>query len=365
MRHSFKKFFIAAMGPGEISQGMAFASYAISRGVYVSFAVLRREHLAWIPLENKNFKPLLLEVQDDLWKELSVEKSDVLVLCNSKIFGGDKVFLEKLPLSKPYTVSLDSNWLFHPKSPYLSVKWVDRYFINIPPAVFRLGLKKFGGRYVIHPFYEGKIKIIGLLPSYHKITRARRSAIRKKYGIKRGDKLMFLYTSVGGMGKPEVFKRALEAVRMLRVSNYDIKVVYLGKLPENFKKESWVFTPKHTNTEEFYEILSSSDLVFQHQGLGTLEQAIAANIPVIANIKDLKDEPSKYHAHAWEVGPFARYGACAMFYFRDPLSGIADKMRALLYNEKARSKMIHRQKKLYSSGEKKMFNEIIKNLKTR
>lgn len=367
MRHSFKNFFIAAMGPGEISQGMAFARYVLSKGSSVSFAVLRESNLPFLPESYGRFSRMLTPTPKILNARIIKEKPDALVLCNSKIFSWDNYFIKNPPVPKPLTVSIDSNWLFFKKSPYPALPWIDRYYINLPNKVFDLGLKEHGGHYSIDQKLLNKIKVVGLIPSYRKISLEKRKAIRKKFGLKPGEKLVFFYASVGGLIKPEVMEQLVRAVEELRFRNRLIKVVHIGDAAVLKQKgpgvTRWFFHLGPATVEKFYEILASSDLVFQHQGLGTLAQAISAGVPAIANVKDLLDEKSPYHAHAWEVEPFMRAGACAMFYFGDPVEKIVKMMDLLLYNKDVRKRMQKKQASLYSRGETALFKDLTKLIK--
>src|SRR3989338_11304804 len=166
MKNSLKKVFIAALGPGEISQGMAFARYALSKGSAVSFAVLRKSNLPFFPKTSTHFRKLLAPTPRKLNALIKQAHPDALVLCNSKTFSWDSYFVNYPPDPKPLTVSIDSNWLFFKKSPYQPLPWIDRYYINLPKKVFRFGQKQFGGHYRISQNMFKKIKVAGPIPSY-------------------------------------------------------------------------------------------------------------------------------------------------------------------------------------------------------
>src|SRR3989338_11380450 len=180
MKNSLKKVFIAALGPGEISQGMAFAKYALSKGSAVSFAVLRKSNLPFLPKTSARFQKLLAPTPRKLNALVEKSRPDVLVLCNSKMFSWDAYFINHPPDPKPLTVSIDSNWLFFKESPYQSLPWIDRYYINLPEKVFRFGRKEFGGHYRISPHMFKKIKVAGVIPSYKLLPAPPRRGIRKK-----------------------------------------------------------------------------------------------------------------------------------------------------------------------------------------
>lgn len=358
------KIFIAAMGPGEIGQGIAFAQYALKKGADVTFAIMDKKNSPMVNLSAARFNVLLLKKNSkSLNNAVFGSKPDVLLLCNSKIFSADGFYPNHPPLPKPLTISIDSNWLFGPDSPYKSLPWVDKYCVNIPEKVFKLGLKKYGGHYTIPVKALKKIKIVGLLPSYSKIPTFSIGKIRNKYGVLRNEKLVFLYASTASHSASvlsQFLKKAIDVIRILRKKGHEIKIINVSEIPKNiFKiKEKWILNLNHVDAREFYKILASSDLVFQHQGLGTLAQAIGANIPVISNVRDLKDEESPYHTHTWEIMPFAKSGACSVFHFSAPVSMLATEMEKLLYSDKSISKMKKKQALLYESGEKNVFEEM-------
>ena len=357
------------MGPGEIGQGMAFARYALSRGNFVALSVPQAEYLPLIRLRYPRFSSLIIKDSTTLKKTLNSKKVDILVLCNSKIFTRNDNFHKYPPKPKLPSISIDSNWLFGPSSPYPSNPWVDHYCLNLPEPIFQLGLKKNGGHYKIPKKILKKISAVGLIPSERPVSCQEKNKIRTHYGIHKNEKLIFLYTSIGSLIKPVVFLKASEVVKKLRAEGKKIKVIYFGDPPPvslNAEDHRWFLALPRTNTEHFSKVLASSDLIFQHQGLATLEQAIGAQIPVIANVKDPKYEKyPKRHMHAWEVGPFARYGACAMFFFDDSCDTVANCAEALLFNKKLRDSMRRKQRALYEKGEEKVYNEAIKLLQLR
>lgn len=358
------KIFIAAMGPGEIGQGIAFAQYALRKGADVTFAIMDKKKSPMVNLGAARFNVLLLKKNSKSLNNAVFEsKPDVLLLCNSKIFSADGFYPDYPPLPKPLTISIDSNWLFGPDSPYKSLPWIDKYCVNIPKKVFKLGLKKYGGHYTIPAKALKKIKIVGLLPSYSKIPTSSIRKIRNKYGVLRNEKLVFLYASTASHNASvlsQFLKKAIDVVRILRKKGHEIKIINVSEIPKNILKikEKWILNLNHVDAREFYKILASSDLVFQHQGLSTLAQAIGANIPVISNVRNLKDEESHYHAHAWEIMPFAKSGACSVFHFSASSLMLATEMKKLLYDDKSISKMKKKQALLYESGEKNVFEEI-------
>jgi len=368
-QHSPYQFFIAAMGPGEIGQGMAFARYALSRGNFVALSVPQAEYLPLIYLRHSRFSSLIIKDSIALKKTLNSKKIDILVLCNSKIFTRNDNFPKYPPEPKLPSLSIDSNWLFGPSSLYPSNPWVDRYCLNLPEPIFQLGLKKNGGHYGIPKKILKKISVVGLIPSYRPLSSQEKNKIRTHYKVHKNEKLIFLYTSIGYLIKPVVFLKAYAVAKKLRAKGKKVKVIYFGEPPSaslKTKDRRWFLVRPRTDTEHFSKVLASSDLVFQHQGLATLEQAIGAQVPVIANVKDPKYEKHpKRHMHAWEVGPFAKYGACAMFFFDDSSDTIVNCAEDILFNKKRREAMRRKQRALYEKGEEKVYNEAIKLLKTK
>lgn len=363
------KIFIVAMGPGEASQGIAFAQYAIKKGADVTFTITDKKILPIVNFDLAHFKILLLKKSSkNLNNAIIRSKPDVLLLCNSKIFSSDGFYFDHPPVPKPLTISIDSNWLFGPNSPHKSLPWVDKICINIPEKVFKLGLRKYGGHYVIPLEALKKIKVVGLLPSYPKILKSSIQKIRRKYGVSQNEKIVFFYASVASLSpsvQSNFFKKVIDAIRILREQGHEIKIINLSKIYPTILnvKEEWILNLNDISAQEFYKILASSDLILQHQGLGTLAQAISANIPSIANVRNLEDEESPYHAHAWEIIPFLKTGACSMLYFSASLPTIAMEIKKLLYNNKAIAKMKKQQSRLCECGERNVFEEIRRILK--
>jgi len=364
--------FIAAWGAGEIGQGIAFARYALWRGARIIFAVLRREDLSLVPLEvasvtglvgpeESRLAAIVTATSKSLNRAIASHRPDALILCNSKLFSWDGFYPTHPPSPKPPTISIDSNWLFDPAYRLHALPWVDVYCINLPGKIFKLGLKQYGGHYEISPSVLKKIRVVGLVPSYPKTPTSEVKKIRAQYGVLPGEKLVFLYASVRWRHfKQEVFEKAVEAVRLLQEQGYRIKMVSVGGRDRRKTSNEWFTQIPSIGAMGFYKILASSDLVFQHQGLGTLAQAISARIPAIANVIDVENEEDPRHAHAWEALPFQKTGACSLLYFSTPISAVAQEIETLLYDRRARRAMQRQQAKLYSRGEKAVFEEVLR-----
>lgn len=354
------------MGPGEAVQGIGFANYTMEKGNSAVFIVRAKENYDFVKKQIKNAKILLVEGAENLKKVFEDEKPNVLVLCNSKIARYYDGFFMKSPSEKMVSVSLDSNWLFDKDGGWYScADWLDKYFVIFPEKIFNSGLKKYGGNYEIPIDIMKRIETVGFIPFFRKPSFETQLDIRKKYKIKKNQKLVFSYFSgYGAAHRGWAFDNLEKAIDILIQKGLDIKVVYVGAKndlsAESMKKE-WLVVEEKLSIKDFYFVLASSDLVFQHQGLGTLSQAFSANIPVIANVMDLSDEHHDNHAHAWELAPFVKLGLCGMFYKSAPSEEISNEIEKLLYDKKAIKKMKTTQKKYYFAGESNAYR-IIKRL---
>lgn len=358
------KFLIATMGPGETIQGIALANYALRKGADIVFAIRMEMNYIFFKNQKQKTKIYLIETLEKLKKIFKKEKPDVFVLCNSKIVSYYKDFLQNPPFPKPITVSIDSNWLFLKNEPWYSfVEWADKYLIVFPKKVFDSGLKKHGGNYSLPPQIMKKIEPVGFIPSFKKISFKERLKIRKKYKIGKNEKLIFSYFGGFGAGfRLWALNNLIKATESLIQRRLKIKIICVWPKEniKNLEKKSWLIRKESLSNEEFFSILSSSDLVFQHQGLGTLAQGISSQIPVIANVRNIEDEPHPKHAHAWEIAPFAKVNMCKMFYRSSPIEKIKKGMERLLYDKKEIKKMKDVQKKYYLPGEAKAYRIIMK-----
>ena len=353
------------MGPGETSQGRSLAKLVAKDGNEVIIAVRQKNNLGFFT-KDKKFKVFLVDSAKKFDRLFKKEVPDVLVLCNSKsVRYYDN--LSKKPLSaQTVFVSLDSNWLFlKGEEWYDFCEWLDKYFIVFSKKIFCLGLKKYGGNYYVPSKILKKIKTVGFVPSYNKIPLREKIKTRKKYKIKNDEKFIFSYFSGWGADHRHwAFDNLINSVEKLVKRGLKIKVLYVGPTdkiaPSKLQKKWLIVEGSHLSVEEFYCVLSSSDLVFQHQGLATLSQTVSAQIPTIANVMNLKDERHPRHAHAWEVGPFDKLGMCTMFYKDSPIIKISQEIEKLLYNQKEIEKMKKNQKRHYISGELNAHKEIQK-----
>jgi len=351
-----KKFLIITMGPGETSQGAALGKFIISAGHKVTFGILLEENLHF--LKNFNSQKIILKNGEGIKREVSSGNYDIAVFCNSKMYGVDQSFQKDPPKNKPLCVSLDSNWLFNQPERFPFISWLDRIYLNFPKDVYSYGLIEKGGAYVIPENVKNIITTVGLIPSYSPLSETKREKVRKKLGVTKKQKLIFTYIGSGVTFHDDYFSRFIKIIDSIHKKHPEIRVLYLsGEEP----KKSWLIpSGGHVDSRIFYEYLASSDLVFQHQGLGTLEQAISANIPIISNVSPIKPD-EKVHAHAWEVKPFERAGLCKMHFYNDSIVEVDKSVNDLLYAGQ-RDEMIKSQENHRSIGEKNTLNDILERL---
>lgn len=364
------KYLIVGMGPGETSQARAMAKYIAQKGEQVLFAIRKKSNLHFVE-NDKEFKVFFIDCPEKLKSLVEEEKPDVFLLFNSKMWAS-KGFTENPPFKKPkICISVDSNWLFNNKkySPYFQSNiWMDKYFINIPKNIFELGLKQKGGDFIIPKKILKNIIPVGFIPSYSKPDDKILKKIRKKYNIKREEKFIFSYFSGFEAGhRVFAFNNLIKSIDNLIKKGKNIKVLYVGPTSDIDPKKlnrKWLIKKEKMPTSEFYKTLSASDLVFQHQGMVTLAQAISANIPIICNVHILKMYSHNVpRLHFWEVGPFDKIGVCKMFSKSSPIKKISKEIENLLYNKKSIQKMKKIQRLMLEKGEPIVYQMIKKLLK--
>ncbi|MCX6764498.1 MAG: hypothetical protein NTU58_02200 [Candidatus Nealsonbacteria bacterium] len=360
------KFLFVSMGPGETSQARALAKFIFKKGGKIIFALHQKINFHFLEKDKNNFEIFLTESPSKLNLLIKTKRPDVLLFFNSKTWGRHQEFQQIPPSPKPLTLCVDSNWLFNDKKyPFFNfIKWADNYLINIPEKIFNFGLKENGGNFVISSQTKNKIKIVGLIPYYRKISFKERLNIRKKYKIKGNEKFIFSYFSGFGAGhRIWAFDNLLKATEKIIKKGLKIKLLYLGPTdninPEKLKKD-WIILKNSLSSDEFYSVLASCDLIFQHQGLATLSQAISAQIPVIANVAR-QPKASLPKIHFWEVEPFKKAGVCSLLSKSTPIDKIAKEIIKLLYDSLAIKKMREVQKKYCVPGEIEAY-KIIKEL---
>lgn len=361
------RYLFVSRGPGETGQARALAKYIAKKGGEILFCLLQEKNLSFLS-KDREFKVFVTETPKKLKKIIEQEQPDILLFFNSKIWGGFQGFSENLLFKKsPLVVCVDSNWLFNNKkySTFRFIEWADKYLVLFSKKVFELGLKENGGDFIISKNVLKKIIPIGFMPSYKKLSQKEILKIRKKYKIQKKEKFIFSYFSGFGAGhRTFAFNNLIEAVDRLIKKGKRIKVLYTGpteNLDSDKLKRNWLIKRKELSSSEYFLTLASSDLVFQHQGMVTLAQAISAQVPVICNVHLLKGE-SILRLHFWEVVPFERAGVCGMFSKFTSIKKISKKIEQLLYNPRVRQTMQKNQKLILEEGEKKAFEILLKSL---
>lgn len=364
------KYLFVARGPGEAGQARSLAKYVATKGGVVLFALLQKENLHFFS-HDKNFQLFLTETPQRLKRVIAKEKPEVFLIFNSKAWAANKAFREKPLFKKPcLTLCVDSNWLFnnkkYPNFPF--IPWADKYLVLFPKKIFELGLKKNGGGFVIPRPTLKQVIPVGFIPTYPKVPAKERERIRKKYKVQKDEKFIFSYFSGFGAGhRVFAFNNLIASVDRLIKKGRKIKVLYVGPtedIDEKKLSKTWLLKEEKISAKEYFVVLSASDLVFQHQGMVTLSQAISAGVPVIANVHLLKElPPSVQKLHFWEVAPFDKAGSCKMFSKSTTLKKIGLEIDKLLYNTAAIKKMTKAQRAIFEKGEGRAFSIIQKLLK--
>ena len=360
------KFLFVARGPGETGQARGLAKYIFNHGGRIFFALHQKINYSFLK-KDVGFSVSLTKNPEALRRMVRKVNPDVILLFNSKMWGSYKEeFFVIPPSARAINVCVDSNWLFNIKKYpfYHFIPWADKYFINIHCEIFRLGLKAHGGNFVIQQSMRDKIEPVGFIPTLKAPKIKERLAIRRKYRVKTNEKLIFSYFSGFGAGhRAWAFSNLISAIDSLTKKGYRIKVLYVGQtkdVDQEKIKRDWLFIEKELDGDNYYTTLSSSDLVFQHQGLVTLTQAISARVPVICNVSRLSNERLS-KIHFWEVAPFARSGVCKMLRKSDTVGEVARTIEKLLYDSKEIARMKKTQRKYYTPGEPLVY-EVIKKL---
>lgn len=362
--NSFKgmKILFVSRGPGETGQARALAKFFAKKNLKIIFCLHQEKNLSFLE-GDKEFKIFLTPTPEKLKEIVEKEKPEILFLFNSKMW--DDGFKKSPPFLKPrFVFGVDSNWLFNAKKypSYKFVEWADLFFILFPKKIFELGLKENGGNFVIEKKIREKILPIGFVPSYPLLKFGKKEKIRKKLGIRANEKFIFSYFSGWGAGHRKwALENMIKAVDLLIRKGRKIKVLYVGPIEGlNLEKmeKNWLMVREKLPAKEYFLILASSDLIFMHQGMVTLAQAISSQVPVICNVSILKEKLPKLHF--WEVLPFKRAEVCEMLTKSTKTKTMAQKIEGLLFEKEEREKMKKRQRKIFEAGEKRIFEEIKK-----
>ncbi len=354
------------MGSGETSQAFALAKYFHQHQQKVYLSINDKYTTKYLISTGLKIPYAITPTVKSFKKYVNKILPDTIIFCNSKSFKRDGKFvsLKHSPFPGIKIVTLDSNWLFNYKyERFPFILWADRYFVNIPKPIFLHGLKGQGGYFDIPENIYKRIETIGFIPSYQRPDRNIILSTRKNLGVKSDQKLIFCYFSgFGAVGKPWVLTNLLKAIHLLKIEA-KIKVLCIGDnsliTAHIFEKFKNIIHPGIISMDKFYQFIASSDLVFQHQGLSTLSQAISALVPVIANVR-IYPKTNMKGLHPAEIKPFCKSNLCRILFKSSPVNKISKQINELLFNEKAIKEMKAAQKAIYSRGEE----EILASLST-
>jgi UDP:flavonoid glycosyltransferase YjiC (YdhE family) len=121
---------------------------------------------------------------------------------------------------------------------------------------------------------------------------------------------------------------------------------------------------RELTADDFYAHLASADLVFQHQGLATMAQAISAQIPVIAHVRHQRPSGPDWIENA-ELSPLQRAGLCKLFSAESPIEAITQMVEELLYHPQAIEQIQRIQQAYHSQGERCISRTIMQYLEIR
>jgi hypothetical protein len=358
------KFLVFAMGPGESSHGYAVTKYLMEKNHQITFALRQHVNLPFYT-SHTFFDLVVTPTPSDLQGLVSTARPDAIILCNSKAFN-DTPFMETCPWKTIPTFSIDSNWLFEPRSVNRCIQWLDKYFVAFPPSIFERGLKENGGHFSIPSSMRSRIEPIGFIPSYQKLDELVKGRIRQALSVQPHEKLIFCYVSGYGAGMRNfVLDILVPVVSRLRKKGQAIKVFVAGNL-DLIKKWSsydfdWLLRPRRAIIEDFYAHVASVDLVFMHHGLATIAQAISAQVPVVANIALRPIDPS-LQSEVGEIMPLHQAGLCELLYSHFDLCKIQDTVEALLYDDQKIQKMQQMHRKYSSHGEQNLYTSVMEYL---
>jgi len=356
------QYLLFAMASGETSQAYAIATYLHSQNQSVTLLLKKDVNRGFFTDSAPGF-PVRMSPTVELFKQYVGEyKPQVIILCNSKSFRQESSFWNAPHSLFPeqLVVTVDSNWLFLPTSSmYPYNRWADRYYLNVPNDVFQAGLLEHGGMFDIPKSIASRLEPIGCIPSYLPATTVERKKVRESFSVADDEKLIFCYVSgFGAKSRSWVLDNLLHAIDELQQPK--IKMLVFGdvtKIDMDSLHRNDIILPPKTNMDAFYAALSASDLVFQHQGLATLEQAISARVPTIANVTTYPEDEYP-ELHIGEVQPFAHVGVCVLHTKTTPISKIAESIRTYLFDAGAISEMKKNQEKQWSDGEPELGQRI-------
>ncbi len=363
------KFTFFCIGPGETSQAVSLAQYAFKKGVDCTFVIDNLSSALWA--QKQGFKKIIAIGSkpkrvtkgvdegynaEKIMRIIELENPDVLILCNSKAYSWG--FIKRAPKRKPLIISLDSNWLFGQYPDVKMPSWIDKFLVTFPEEVFKKGLKQYGGYYEIEKRYLRKIIPAGFIPS-KKISETEKEKIRKKFLVKKREKMIFVYTGSEISYRGSILRKIFKSLDFLYKKGYKFKVVYTA---QEEKKRPWAIFAKDflSVPDNFTKALASSDLAILHQGLITLFQAIANQVPVISNIPPKgKYHSGKHHTSFYEIKTFERLNACKAVFRNLPWTYLKNEIDIMLTDKKVITEIKKSQERIFKPGEKNAFSTII------
>ncbi len=271
---------------------------------------------------------------------------EALFLCNSHTTFRYGLFRPER-VKKIFT--LDSNWYFNDTIyPYKNYPWVDTHYVVFPEKYFLSNLKENGGNFEIDPFYRKKIYTPGFVPTHRKLTLEEKSLIRKAYNLSDEKIFVAVYQSSPKVMKDHPYFLSREAVVA------DVEAI-LSSLEEIYKKQIIMInlsdqaeSMKLHETEQFDDLIVSSDLVVLHHGYGTFPKLFRNLVPVIS----FTEVPqSKLYASYYEIQPAIKAGAIRhLFYENYKKEQLNAAISALLFDKEQIQTMKKNQESIFEDG---------------
>lgn len=351
------KFLFLVLGMGEYAQAETVAKKAQANGIECFFGISKNLE-SIVAAEKFSFE--LVENDADTQKLIQKVRPDVLFLCNSKTV---RDAIRQKPEPKPYIVTLDSNWLFGQEQRWQVFPWIDKIFVVFPQKIFDAALKENGGVYEI-PFENfKKISCPGFVPTGEKIAEKRKAEIRRKFGLEKGEKLVFAYFGKGPTFRDFLLPKFIQAIESLHAVGKGIRVFWTG--PKTGLEKDFFIEQYNLTSQEFVEVLGSADLVVQHHGLGTLAKVIHNEVPAICFIPEKYDvKPKEFvHSPSYEIEAFEKNGVCKSLLYAASPEELANAIDSLLYDKNISETMKEAQKEIFEAGEGNVINEILRAIK--
>ncbi len=345
-------------GMGEYAQAESVASFFKKRGIKTFFIAASKKiaNLA----RNEGFKSFFSPKTQKTHQLIRKLKPNVVFLDNSKTVYMYPQSIMKYPPKtneKFFYCSLDSNWLFHPKTNYPPFPWLNRVYLTMPEKIFRLGLQKYGGHYQIDEIWSKKIFCPGFIPKGEKFNKKEIKKLRKTLRIQSKEKAIFFYL---GIQEERLFSqftpRLIKALENLQKRGVCAKVFYKG----NKKHSCLIHLPKSLTSFEFNAFMAMADLIIQHHGWGTLTKVLHQNVPLLS----LAPVPSKKlpfytHREYYEIEPLQKLGLCKIVSPQIRISQLEKLILSLALETSQRKKMKSLQKKYFEAGEKNLLSDLL------